>query len=110
MKIIAHIRIENMFGGFVTNAIDAAFAHTPLARVEPFESQNGVSPSPARMALVSFLAMLVILAILLFVGKYLWNNVLVDLISIAKPVKSVWQLLGLAILISLLHPGCCAVY
>jgi hypothetical protein len=32
--------------------------------------------------------------------------VLVDLISIAKPVKSVWQLIGLAVLISLLHPGC----
>jgi hypothetical protein len=110
MKIIARIQIENMFGGFVANAIDAAIAHSPLARVEAFESQNGVSPSPARMVLVSFLTMLIVLAILLFAGKYLWNNVLVDMISIAKPVKSVWQLLGLAILISLLHPGCCAAY
>ena len=95
-----------MLGGFVANTVNAVIEETPIARTETFESHNGVAPSPARMALVSFITVIIILALLLFIGKFLWNNVLVDLISIAKPVKSVWQLLGFAILISMLHPGC----
>lgn len=50
--------------------------------------------------ILSFIIALVILA---FVGKYLWNNVVVDLVSFAKPAKSVWQVLGLMIFISLVH-------
>lgn len=95
-----------MFGGAIANAVNVAIDMTPYARTETFESANGISAPPARLALVSFLTILIVLAALLFVGKYLWNNVLVDVLTIAKPVKSVWQLLGLAILIGLLHPGC----
>jgi hypothetical protein len=43
-------------------------------------------------------------AILAFVGKLLWNNVIVDLFSFAKPVKSFWQIIGLMIFLSLVHP------
>lgn len=95
-----------MLGGFVANAVNAVLETTPIAHTETFESINGVAPSPARNALVSFITLVLILIALLFIGKFLWNNVLVDLISIAKPVKSVWQIVGLAILISMLHPGC----
>lgn len=95
-----------MFGGFVANTVNAVIDGTPLARTETFESTNGIGPSPARMAFVSFLTILLLLTALLFFGKFLWNNVLVDLVTIVKPVKSVWQLLGLAVLISLIHPGC----
>ncbi len=93
-----------MISTCVANLVDTCVAATPFAKTETFES-NG-SPSPARLALVSFITLFLIFVALLFVGKYLWNNVLVDLISIAKPVKSVWQLIGLAVLISLMHPGC----
>ena len=86
--------------------VNAAFEATPYARTETFESQNGVSPSPARLALVSLITLFISLLIILFIGKWLWNNVLVNLTTFAKPVKSVWQLLGLAVLISLFHPGC----
>lgn len=48
--------------------------------------------------LIAFVITLVILA---FIGQLLWNNVVVDLISVAKPAKSVWQILGLFILVSL---------
>jgi len=93
-----------MIGACVANLVDTCVAATPFAKTETFSSAGG--PSPARLALVSFITLFIIFVALLFVGKYLWNNVLVDLISIAKPVKSVWQLIGLAVLISLLHPGC----
>lgn len=90
----------------VASLVNTAFDNTPFARTETFESPNGVAPSPARIALISIVTVFIMLAALLFIGKYLWNNVLVNLVTIVKPVKSVWQLIGLAILISLLSPCC----
>lgn len=51
--------------------------------------------------LVAFVLAFVILA---FVGKLLWNNVVVELFSFAKPAKSFWQIIGLMIFLSLVHP------
>jgi hypothetical protein len=48
--------------------------------------------------LIAFVLSLVILA---FIGQLLWNNVVVDLISVARPAKNVWQVLGLFIIVSL---------
>jgi hypothetical protein len=49
--------------------------------------------------LLSFVISIVILG---FVGKLLWNNIIVDLFSIAKPARSFWQIIGLMIFISLI--------
>jgi hypothetical protein len=51
--------------------------------------------------LIAFVLTLVILA---FIGQLLWNNVVVDLISVAKPARSIWQVLGLFIFLSLVRP------
>jgi hypothetical protein len=91
-----------MLGGAVANAVNLFVSQT-----ETFENQNG-GASPARMALVTFLTILILFFALLFVGKYLWNNVLHELVPAVKPAKSVWQILGLALLISLMHPGSCS--
>jgi len=95
-------------GSAIANGINAVIDNTPLARTETFESQTGIGYAPARVALVSVLTAFVIFVVILFVGKYLWNNVLHELVPAIKPAKSVWQILGLAILISLMHPGSCA--
>jgi hypothetical protein len=50
-------------------------------------------------ALLAFVFSIVIIA---FVGKWLWNGVVLDLISVAKPARSVWQIIGLAILMKLI--------
>jgi hypothetical protein len=50
----------------------------------------------------TFLVFVITLIILGFVGKFLWNGVIVDLVSFAKPARSVWQILGLMIFVSLL--------
>lgn len=49
------------------------------------------------------IAFIIALVILGFVGKFLWNGVIVDLFSFAKPVRSVWQILGLMIFYSLIQ-------
>lgn len=61
-----------------------------------------------RRAYVDFTTMVLVfiitLVILGFVGKFLWNGVIVDLFSFAKPARSVWQILGLMIFVGLLVP------
>jgi hypothetical protein len=47
---------------------------------------------------------LLAILILLLIGEFLWNNVLVKVTTIFKPVTSVWQILGLLILVKLF---CC---
>ncbi len=59
----------------------------------------------------TYLKILIVLTIwlvlILCVGMWLWNNIAVKVISFAKPMTSIWQLLGLAILVDLIHPSCC---
>ena len=55
------------------------------------------------MSLVaSIVAFIIVLVILAFIGKYLWNNSLVPLVSVARPATSAMQILGLYILTGLL--------
>ena len=51
-----------------------------------------------------FIAFLLAMVILGFIGKMLWNDVVVDLFAFAKPARSVWQIIGLMIFISLIAP------
>jgi hypothetical protein len=77
------------------------------AAVEGFTTTN---QDPAKRKdiymelLAVLLAFVVALVILGFVGQLLWNNVVMDLFSFAKPARSVWQIIGLAIFLSLIRP------
>ena len=93
-----------MFGGVLSTAIDAAV--TPYYTTETFDSNTPASKDANKIALVSFLTLIVIFFILLVVGKTLWNTVLIALFPFVKPAKSVWQILGISILIGLISPGC----
>jgi hypothetical protein len=69
---------------------------------------NGKDSDKKRDAYVEFLsilfAFLLAFVILGFVGKLLWNSVVVELVSVAKPAKSFWQIIGLMIFMMLLRP------
>jgi hypothetical protein len=96
-----------MLGGFFANNVNAVLEATPVKVSEPFQNQTGLSALPFRAALVSTLTVLIVLGLLLLFGKYLWNNVLHVLVPGVKEAKSVWQILGISILIMLLSPGTC---
>ena len=51
-------------------------------------------------SLVSFLIAVIIIS---FIGKWIWNNIILDLFTIVKPVKSIWQILGLMIFLALIR-------
>ena len=50
----------------------------------------------------SILALLLSILIVAFVGKYLWNSTVAELFTFVRPVRSVWQIIGLMIFISLI--------
>jgi hypothetical protein len=54
--------------------------------------------------LATLLAFVLAIILLAFVGKLLWNNVVVDLFEFAKPARSFWQILGLMVFVSLIRP------
>jgi hypothetical protein len=76
------------------------------AGVEKFADVNAVDPS-TRSLWVTGITFFVVLGLLLLFGQFLWNHVLVDLVPAVKPAKSIFQILGLSILVSLIAPGCC---
>jgi hypothetical protein len=47
----------------------------------------------------------VVIAIQCFIVQWLWNNVLVGALSVARPLRSALHALGLLILLGLIHPG-----
>jgi hypothetical protein len=78
------------------------------AAVEGFTTKDAADPSKTRQVYADFLAVLLALVIsliiLAFVGKLLWNNVIVELFTVARPVRSFWQILGLMVFVSLINP------
>lgn len=52
--------------------------------------------------LLALLIAIIGMVILLHIGFYMWNNVLVKVCTIVKPVTSVFEILGLTILINIL--------
>jgi hypothetical protein len=61
--------------------------------------------SDAGAILVAFLAVAVVIAVQCFIVQWLWNNVLVGALSVARPLRSALHALGLLILIAMIHPG-----
>lgn len=76
------------------------------AGLEQFADTTAMGPS-TRSAFVTIVTMIVVLGLILLFGQFLWNNALVPLVPGVKPAKSIFQILGLSILISLLVPSCC---
>lgn len=76
------------------------------AVVEGFVGLN--SSEKRRDAYVDFVAFMiaffVAIVIIGFIGKWLWNEVVVDLFSFAKPARSFWQIVGLMLFVSLVSP------
>lgn len=79
-----------------------------FARTENFEGAPA-GAAPAAPSLAAAIATFVLFMLLLLViGKFLWNDVLVKLVPAIKPADSIFQILGLSVLLSLMLPGCCA--
>jgi len=75
-----------------------------ISQTETFANPNGL-PGPGASAIGSLVAAILVFLLLLLFGQYLWNNALVPLVTVVKPAKSIFEILGVAILIALLFPA-----
>ena len=46
--------------------------------------------------------MIIVIILLLLLGEYLWNDVLSRVVTVVKPIKSVWELIAIMFLAKLI--------
>jgi hypothetical protein len=51
---------------------------------------------------VSIMALVISITIVAFVGKWLWNNSVVELFTFARPARSVWNIIALMFFLTLI--------
>ncbi len=51
--------------------------------------------------IASILSFIIAILIVAFVGKWLWNTTVAELFTFVRPVRSVWQIIGLMLFIAL---------
>jgi hypothetical protein len=72
------------------------------AGIDCFSSESGPEKRAGyREVVVSILAFIIALFIIAFIGRFLWNNSVVQLFTFVRPVHSVWQIIALLLLVSL---------
>ena len=76
------------------------FFSKALSDVESFTDEK--TAHNAKNLLPLLLAIILTEITLLLIGKHLWNNYLVNAVTIVKPVDSVFQLFAIGLLIRLL--------
>lgn len=52
--------------------------------------------------IASILALVISILIVAFIGKWLWNSTVAELFTFVRPVRSVWQIIGLMLFFALL--------
>lgn len=76
------------------------------AGVEGMTDMSGSSSSRREIykdLIASILSLIIAVLIVAFVGKWLWNTTVAELFTFVRPVRSVWQIIGLMLFISLIQ-------
>jgi hypothetical protein len=74
------------------------------AGVECMTDMSGSTNSRRELygeVIASILSLIVAILIVAFIGKWLWNTSIAELFTFVRPVRSVWQIIGLMLFISL---------
>ena len=90
-----------------------SIVHSSLSSIYPREKKEhfgDVGSASFTYALASVLTFAIVIIILGFAGVFLWNYVIAGkgdspgLITIAKPATSIWQIIGIYLLMILFKP------
>jgi uncharacterized RDD family membrane protein YckC len=88
--------------------MSAIIAPLMRAAVEGYTNPGGTEaykPAPAYAeALAAIIAFFLAVLLISLIGLWLWNFSVVPLFEFARPAKSVFQILGLMLFVSLIHP------
>jgi hypothetical protein len=84
--------------------IEAAMRAMVEGYTNPTGAQATMGPSAYGHAVAVVLAFILTLVLLALVGMWLWNYSVVPLFEFARPAKSVFQIIGLAIFLAIILP------
>jgi hypothetical protein len=91
------------------NIIEKFFSNVMTKNKEQFMNANGqidiaaLQSTENKAAVMAFvITYLAIYILLLLLGKWIWNNMIVEMFSVVRPVDSILNILGLAILVKLI--------
>ena len=81
-----------------------SFLNASSSLTEKFgNSSDGHHGSSGKM-IVILIIMVIWIALVLCIGKYLWNECMCKVVSICKPIDSVFTIIGLVVLLDILRP------
>ena len=72
--------------------------------LRPGQKENFSSTSDNLKYVALLITIFLWILLLLLVSKVLWNEVLCEMVTFAKPVKSVFYILGLVVLLQIISP------
>ena len=75
--------------------------HNQEMFVNDLKNELSTQYSSSKMT-ATLIATIIVMVSVVFLGKYLWNTVLVDLVPGVKKATSAWQILGMYVLLNLL--------
>lgn len=84
------------------SAYSALYSNIAQSFGESFDNKS----SSANTSLVAVLVVVILVVVQLFVIQFLWNLVLVPLVTVVRPMKSLMYPLGLIVLLAMIMPGC----
>jgi len=91
------------------NIIEKFFSNVMTKNKEQFMNAQGqidiaaLQSTENKAAVMAFvITYLAIYILLLLLGKWIWNNMIVEMFSVVRPVDSIFNILGLAILVKLI--------
>lgn len=76
------------------------------AGIEGMTNMSGSTTSRYEVykdVVASILALLASILIIAFVGKWLWNTSVAELFTFVRPVRTVWQIIGLMLFLALIR-------
>ena len=76
------------------------------AGVEGMTDMSGSTASRREIykdVIASIMSLIIAILIVAFIGKWLWNTTVAELFTFVRPVRSVWQIIGLMLFISLIN-------
>ena len=65
-------------------------------------NKEGFETERMRTSVISIVSFVVVELLVLLLGQWLWNSSLVNLVTIVRPVSSMWHLLGVSVLFRLM--------
>ena len=95
--------MRNVIAGVINGALGGSINDDNF--YEAFQAHSfpthGIRMPKGREGVVLLLSFILVEIIVLFFGKFLWNRVFIKLVGGVKAASSIWQILGISIMIKL---------